>query len=174
MLRRSLWQGLLAGAAGTAAMTISEAMEQTLTHRADSYVPGRTLARLAGRPDVEGRSAALNLGMHWGQGVLLGILRSIMANAGLRGLWSSAMFTVCRLTNDQILENATGVGAPPWTWPRDELAIDLCHKTTYGFTTGLVADLLAARGGPGPGERHAQVRPGRFHGVAPVPARVGV
>ncbi|MET8952015.1 ANTAR domain-containing protein [Streptomyces sp. NPDC004533] len=30
-----------------------------------------------------------------------------MAHAGLRGPWSSAKFTVVRLTNDQILENAT-------------------------------------------------------------------
>jgi len=31
-----------------------------------------------------------------------------MAQVGLRGLVASAMFTVLRLTNDQILENATG------------------------------------------------------------------
>jgi hypothetical protein len=33
------------------------------------------------------------------------------------------MHTNIRLTFDQTLENATGVGAPPWTWPRDELVI---------------------------------------------------
>ncbi|NJC73179.1 hypothetical protein HC031_26175 [Planosporangium thailandense] len=173
MLRQSLWQGVLAGAAGCAAMTVSEKLEQRLTGRPDSQVPGRTLARLMGRPDSDGRRPLLNLGMHWGQGALLGILRSLMANAGLRGPWASAMFTVCRLTNDQILENATGIGAPPWTWPRDELVIDLSHKTTYGFATGAVADALAARGGPGPGERHARLRPGRRHDVGPVPVGAG-
>jgi hypothetical protein len=38
------------------------------------------------------------------------------------------MHTNLRLSFDQTLENATGVGAPPWTWPRDELLIDLSHK----------------------------------------------
>jgi hypothetical protein len=54
------------------------------------------------------------------------------------------MFSVVRLTTDQTLENATGVGSPPWTWPRDELVIDLTHKAVYAFATGAVADALTA------------------------------
>ncbi|GAA4573154.1 hypothetical protein GCM10023176_37560 [Micromonospora coerulea] len=79
------------------------------------------------------------------------------------------MFTVVRLTSDQILENATGVGAPPQTWPRRELAVDVLHKAVYGFVTGAVADALAARHRPGPGQRHAALRPGRHSDVGPPP-----
>ncbi|RKT87188.1 hypothetical protein SAMN05421805_102401 [Saccharopolyspora antimicrobica] len=111
----------------------------------------------------------MNLLMHLGQGVLLGALRGAMAHAGLRGPFSSAMFAVVRLTNDQTLENATGVGVPPWTWPRDELAVDLIHKAVYAIATGLVADRLAARTGSGPGQRHAQRVPGRHADVGPPP-----
>jgi hypothetical protein len=46
--------------------------------------------------------------MHFGQGALVGVVRSLMAQVGLRGPVASAMFTVLRLTNDQILKNATG------------------------------------------------------------------
>jgi hypothetical protein len=49
-----------------------------------------------------------------------------------------------RLLNDQTLENATGVGALPWTWPLDEQIIDLTHKGIYAFVTGVVADQLIA------------------------------
>ena len=38
------------------------------------------------------------------------------------------MMATTTLLNDQTLENATGVGAPPWTWPTDEQVIDLLHK----------------------------------------------
>ncbi|MET8547259.1 hypothetical protein [Micromonospora zamorensis] len=110
-----------------------------------------------------------NLAMHYGQGALVGVLRSVMAQAGLRGTWASGMFTAVRLTSDQILENATGVGAPPLTWPRAELAIDMVHKSIYGFATGAVADVLAARDGAGPGQRHAALRPGRHSDVGPLP-----
>ncbi|MER7192263.1 hypothetical protein [Streptomyces flaveolus] len=170
MMRSALWQGLFAGTAGVLVMTLGEKAEQRLTGRPGSHVPARTLERLTGLPEYPGRQPVLlNLAMHVGQGAALGVLRSVMAHAGLRGVWPSAQFAVVRLTNDQILENATGVGAPPSTWPRRELLVDLLHKTVYAFATGAVADALAARSGPGPGQRHAAVRPGRHADVGPLP-----
>jgi hypothetical protein len=169
---RGAVQGMAAGAVGAAAMTLAEKLEQRVTGRPDSHVPARTLVRLMGLPErPREQPRSLNLLMHFGQGVLLGALRGIMANGGLRGPWSSAMFTVVRLTNDQMLENATGVGAPPWTWPRRELLVDVGHKAVYAFATGAVADLLAGRTGERPGEQHARVRPGRQEDVGPTPRR---
>lgn len=167
-MKRALRQGLVAGAAGGLLMTLGEKVEQAVTKRPDSHVPGRTLARLTGLPERPGKQPlAVNWAMHFGQAALLGIVRSVMAQAGLRGPLASAQFAVLRLTNDQILENATGVGAPPPTWPRKELVVDLVHKGVYAFATGAVADALAARGGPGPGQRHAALRPGRRADVGP-------
>jgi hypothetical protein len=172
MLKRAMWQGLVAGAAGAAVMTAAEKVEQRLTGRPDSFVPARVLARLTGGPQESGKQPRWrNLAMHYGQGAVVGVIRSVMAQSGLRGPWASGMFTVTRLTTDQILENATGVGAPPQTWPRRELAVDILHKTVYGFVTGAVADALAARDGQGPGRRHAARRPGRKAGVGPLPSR---
>jgi hypothetical protein len=74
-----------------------------------------------------------------------------MSAANLRGPFASLMHTNVRLTFDQTLENATGVGAPPWTWPRDEQAIDIAHKAIYAFVTGAVADRLVDD--PGAGRR---------------------
>ncbi|MFB8756806.1 hypothetical protein [Streptomyces nigra] len=170
MFTRALWQGLVAGAVGGVVMTLGEKIEQAVTGRPDSHVPGRVLARLTGLPERPGRQPLpVNWAMHFGQAALLGVLRSVMAQAGLRGPAASAQFTVVRVTNDQILENATGVGAPPPTWPRAELVVDLLHKTVYGFATGVVADALAARDGRGPGQRHAAVRPGRRTDAGPLP-----
>ena len=170
MVKRALWQGLVAGMAGAAVMTVGEKIEQRLTGRPDSHVPARVLARLTGMPErPTDQPRPVNLAMHFGQGALAGVVRSLMANAGMRGPVASAMFTVVRLSNDQILENATGVGAPPQTWPREELLVDVLHKAVYAFITGAVADALAARRGPGPGQRHAAKVPGRHAGVGPIP-----
>ena len=170
MVKRAVWQGLVAGLAGAAVMTAAEKLEQRVTGRPDSHLPARVLARLTGLPEAPTRQPRWrNLAMHYGQGALVGVVRSIMAQTGLRGAWASGMFTVVRLTNDQILENATGVGAPPQTWPRAELAVDVLHKSSYGFVTGAVADTLAARDGAGPGQRHAALRPGRRSDVGPLP-----
>ena len=170
-----MWEGVVAGAVGAAVMTAGEKIEQRLTGRPDSYVPARTLARLTGVPDrTAADSTLLNWTMHYGQAIALGPLRSLMAHVGLRGPLSSSKFAVVRLTNDQIFENATGVGAPPQSWPRSELVVDVLHKAVYAFTTGLVADALAARHGPGPGQLHAAARPGRHSGVGPVPRSAGL
>ncbi|WP_063736962.1 hypothetical protein [Streptomyces sp. RTd22] len=172
MIKRALWQGLIAGTAGGVVMTLSEKIEQALTKRPDSHVPARVLQRLTGLPEHPGKlPVPVNWTMHFGQAAVLGVLRSVMAHAGLRGPVASAKFAVVRLTNDQILENATGVGAPPPTWPRKELIVDVLHKAVYAFATGAIADALAARGGPGPGQRHAAIRPGRHANVGPLPCR---
>jgi hypothetical protein len=150
-------------------MTAAEKLEQQWTGRPDPHVPGRTLARMAGLTDRPGRQlVALNWTMHLSQGAFMGSLRGIMAAAGLRGPWASLMFGSVRLTNDQILENAMGVRAPPWTWPRRELAEDLGHKAVYALVTGVIADALVARHSPGPKQRHAGLVPGRREHVGPV------
>ncbi len=148
-------RGLVAGLAGTAAMTAAEKLEQMLTRRPNSFVPAHTLERLLrlpSKPDDE--RLWMNWAMHWGQGVLLGAVRGLMAERGVRGPVGSFLFMNLRLFNDQTLENATGVGAPPWTWPVDEQAIDLLHKAIYAFVTGEVADRLVAApaGVPAPRE----------------------
>ncbi|MDP9366138.1 MAG: hypothetical protein M3Q10_18285 [Chloroflexota bacterium] len=128
-------------------MTAAEKVEQVFTHRPNSYVPAHTLERLLRLPQKPDKDRLwLNWTMHWGQGILLGAVRGLMAERGFRGPVGSFLFTNLRLLNDQTLENATGVGAPPWTWPVDEQAIDLLHKVIYAYATGAVADRLI----PGP------------------------
>jgi hypothetical protein len=147
-----LASGLLAGVAGVAAMTLAEKVEQALTGRPNSFVPAHTLERLLGLPAKPDRDRlGLNWAMHWGQGIALGAVRAWMAKRGFGGPFGSFLFLNLRLLNDQSLENATGVGAPPWTWPWDEQAIDVAHKAVYAFVTGAVADRLV--GDPRAGDR---------------------
>jgi hypothetical protein len=47
--------------------------------------------------------------------------------------------------------------------------VDLLHKAVFAAATGLVADALAARSGPGPGQRHGERQPGRVSDVGPLP-----
>jgi hypothetical protein len=143
MTTHAVLRGVVAGVAGVAAMTAAEKVEQHFTHRPNSFVPAKTLARLLGRdPGDHDHDRTLNWAMHWGQGALLGAVRGVMAERGLRGPMGSYLFTSLRLTADQTLENATGVGALPWTWPTDEQVIDLLHKAVYAVAAGAVADRL--------------------------------
>jgi hypothetical protein len=138
----TLSRGVAAGLIGGAVMTAVEKVEQALTGRPDSYVPGRTLAHLARLPDPDSDRVTRNLVMHFGTAATAGVLRAVMSVANLRGPTASFLHTWVRLAIDQTLENRTGVGAPPASWPRDELVIDVAHKAVYAFATGAVADAL--------------------------------
>ncbi|GAB3812115.1 hypothetical protein [Pontibacter rugosus] len=163
METKTVIYGLVAGAAGVAAMTLAEKLEQQVTKRPDSYVPAHTLGRLLGRePEPDSKNVPLNWTMHWGEGILLGVVRGLMAEKGFRGSIGSFLFMNLRLLSDQTLENATGVGAMPWTWPKDEQVIDLLHKCIYAFAAGAVADMLIE--GP---EHHTVKRRGWTEGERP-------
>jgi hypothetical protein len=137
-------RGVAAGLAGVAVMTAAEKLEQRFTRRPNSFIPAHTLAHVLGlaRPDAD--DWRRNMAMHWSNGVLLGAVRGVMSAANLRGPWVAALHTPLRLAWDQTLENLTGVGAPPLTWPRDELVIDVAHKAIFSLATGVASDALVA------------------------------
>ena len=134
-------RGVVAGLAGAAFMTLGEKLEQRLTGRPNSYVPGRAMMAAAGRNPSDGAKPLVsNHVMHWGTAGLLGALRGVWSATGIRGPEANATHTVVRLAFDQTMENLTRDGAPPATWPAGERAIDVLHKGVYALATGLVAD----------------------------------
>jgi hypothetical protein len=145
VLGRAAVVGAACGLIGVAAMTVGEKAEQAFTKRPNSFVPARTLRALLGRHPGDGpQSPVWNHVMHWGTGALLGTLRGVWAVTGIRGPVANVKHSVVRLAFDQTLENGTGVGAPPTTWPAREQLIDVGHKAVYSLVTGLVADRVIA------------------------------
>jgi hypothetical protein len=141
-LTKALGQGALAGLAGVAVMTVTEKVEQRLTERPNSHVPGRAMLTLMGRTASDSSTSTTpNHAMHWGTGALLGALRGAWSAVGIRGGQATATHAVVRLAFDQTVENLTGVGAPPATWPRQEQLSDVAHKGVYSTVTGLITDL---------------------------------
>jgi hypothetical protein len=136
--------GAASGVIGAAAMAAASKLEQLATGRPDSFVPARTLAQLLRLPDPDRDGWARNMAMHYLAGATAGAVRGVMSASNLRGPFASLMHTNLRLSFDQTLENATGVGAPPWTWPRDELVIDVSHKALYSLVTGALSDALVS------------------------------
>jgi hypothetical protein len=140
---RAAATGAVAGMAGGAAMAIGEKLEQTVTRRPNSYVPARALLTLLGQqPSDEVRPAIWNHLMHYGTAATLGAVRGVWAATGIRGIHANIWHTVVRLGFDQTLENATGAGAPPSTWPTSEKIVDVLHKAVFSTVTGVIADRL--------------------------------
>ncbi|KAK3330744.1 peptidase S8/S53 domain-containing protein [Apodospora peruviana] len=140
-LSSTILYGCASGLLGAAVMTMGQKAEQQVTNRPNSYVPGRTLQRLSsGHAASANEEFAWNMAMHYGQGAVAGVIRAYMAWKGVRGPFADFMFIGIRLLIDQTLENYTGVGALPWTWPIEEQIIDIIHKTVYALATGYLID----------------------------------
>lgn len=140
----SIGKGLVAGFAGTAAMTVSSSVEARLRHRAASSAPARATAKVLGIKEFEDGVAAARFNdlAHWGYGTGWGIVRGVLAAAGLspRGatvahgaaVWGSAAVSLPALEI-----------APPFVfWGKKEVAIDLWHHAVYAGATGLAYRLL--------------------------------
>ena len=143
-VRKSALVGAASGLGGAAVMAAASNLEQRFTHRPDSYIPGHTLAHLLELRNADRDQWSRNMTMHYASGAIAGVIRGVMSCANLRGPFASLMHANIRVAFDQTLENLTGVGAPPWTQPRDELLIDLVEKGIYALTTGALADTMIA------------------------------
>jgi hypothetical protein len=140
----SVGKGLVAGLVGTAAMTVSSSVEARLRHRAASSAPARATAKVLGIKEFEDGVAAARFNdlAHWGYGTGWGIVRGVLAAAGLspRGataahgaaVWGSAVMTLPALE----------IAPPIVFWGKKEIAIDLWHHAVYAGATGLAYRLL--------------------------------
>jgi hypothetical protein len=134
--------GMIAGAVGTVAMTISERLEMSLTGRAPSTVPGQVGAHLLPGADPEAPAdvARLNGPVHWGHGIAMGAIRGLLDVAGLQGPSATGAHFALVWGGDAALYRALGIADVPWRWSGDELRADLLHKGVYAAVTGAVYD----------------------------------
>ncbi len=141
----ALGRGMVAGAVGTAAMTVSERLEMAVSGREGSQVPGEVGASLLpGKnreyaPDV----AQLNSAVHWTHGITMGAVRGALDVAGLRGAQASLLHFALLWGGDAALYRALNIADVPWRWTPDELATDLLHKGVYAAVTGAVYDAVS-------------------------------
>jgi hypothetical protein len=139
----ALTKGLIAGAAGTTAMTASQLIEIRLTGRAASDVPGQVAQELSGvKPSDPKAQAAMSTGMHWAHGLTGGAVRGAIGRTGATGPVAAALLFGGLWGLDVSLYKALGIADFPWRWSGDELATDVFHKGLYSVVTSSVYDAL--------------------------------
>lgn len=136
--------GMVAGAVGAVAMTVTQRLEMSLSGRAPSTVPGQVGAHLLPGADPASSAdvARLNGPVHWGHGVAMGALRGVLDVAGIQGPAASAAHFALVWGGDAALYRTLGIADVPWRWSADELGSDLLHKGVYAAVTGAVYDAI--------------------------------
>lgn len=140
----ALGKGIVAGVAGTAAMTVSSTVEAKLRHRAFSTAPADAAAKVLGISSFTGEDARgrfSNL-VHWGYGTGWGATRGMLSALGLSPAKATATHLVAVWGSEQVMLPALHVAPPITMWGREEAAIDGFHHAVYAVSTGLAYGLL--------------------------------
>ena len=143
-LSSAIGRGLVAGLAGTAAMTVSSSLEARLRHRAASTAPARATAKILGIKEFDSELAAARWNdlSHWGYGTSWGVLRGIFDVAGLSPRAATAAHGAAIYGAAQVTLPALEIAPPAVFWGAKEIAIDAFHHTVYATATGIAYELI--------------------------------
>jgi uncharacterized membrane protein YagU involved in acid resistance len=143
-LSDAIGRGLLAGLAGTAAMTVSSTVEAKLRGRPFSHAPADATAKALGIAGFSSDAAYERFSnlSHWGYGTGWGVVRGLLAERGASPAMATAAHGAAVWGNAQVALPVLDVAPPAWLWPRKEVLIDLFHHAVYALATGLAYERL--------------------------------
>lgn len=131
-------RGLVAGAIGTAAMTVSSTWEAKKRERGSSSAPADAAGKVLGvQPRDEAGAARFGAIVHWGYGTGWGAARGALHVAGIGGIRATGIHFGVVWGGAQVMLPVLDVAPPPWKSPPQELGIDAVHHAVYAVATGL-------------------------------------
>jgi hypothetical protein len=143
-------RSVIAGAAGTTAMSLAYGSERRLRHATtqldydDSLVPGQIVAGVLHLPNVTDRGdAELGAALRWGYGSAFGIWHGTLRK-GMPEPWAALVFGATLMTATFTLFPLLGKTPPPWKWPPDVLATAIGTHAAYVLAVAAVDDALNA------------------------------
>ena len=147
-------RSVLAGTAGTAAMTLAYAGERRLRPGVrgsldydDSLVPGKIVAMIMHLPHVTARGDRdLGLALRWSYGSAFGLLHGALRRR-IGEPWASAAFGCTLMTATLSLFPLLGRTPPPWRWRPAVLATSLGTHVVYVAAVAAVDDDIRPRSG---------------------------
>lgn len=140
-------RSVVAGAAGTATMTLAYAAERRLRRRGeapldydDSLVPGQIVAAVMHLPHVTQREdRELGLALRWSYGSAFGLAHGVLRRV-VREPWASLAFGSTLMTATLTLFPLLGRTPPPWRWPADVIATSFGTHAAYVTAVAVVDD----------------------------------
>ena len=143
----------LAGTAGTAALTLSYALERRLRRGRkgpldydDSLVPGQIVASIMHLPHVTAREENdLGLALRWSYGSAFGIWHGLLRRRAGEP-WASLAFGATLMSATFSMFPLLGRTPPPWRWPADVFATCIATHVAYVAAVAAADKRLASAG----------------------------
>lgn len=135
--------GLLAGVAGTIAITLSQTIEMKITKRKPSTTPADAVEKTLDLKAVdELEKPKVSQEIHWTYGASLGITRGLLSLAGLKG-WPATLAHFSAVWGGSMIMLPALELAPPVKEQKPKtLLIDGLHHAVYAIVAGFIFDAI--------------------------------
>jgi hypothetical protein len=139
----AIGKGILAGLAGTAAITLSQMIEMKINDRKPSTAPADAASKVLDvKPATEQDKEKFSQEVHWAYGTTWGLARAVIGLTGLKGFAATAVHFTAIFGTALIMEPALDVAPPVKEWEPKTIAIDVVHHAVYAAVAGLVYDAI--------------------------------
>ena len=127
-LGSAIGKGLIAGFAGTMAITVSQLIEMRITTLHIEASPGN--------------KEEFSNEVHWVYGTSWGVMRGLLSMAGITGFAATTLHMASVWGTAVTIQPKLDIAPPLSEWELKDIAIDLLHHAVYAIVAGLVYDAI--------------------------------
>lgn len=139
----AIGRGMLAGAAGTVAITASQLIEMKIEGRPPSTTPADAASKaLEIKPETSEDKQQFSQQVHWTYGTLWGVMRGLLSLFNVKGLPATAIHWVAITGTAMTIEPSLDVAKPVTQWSAKQIATTCLHHAVYAVAAGLVFDAI--------------------------------
>jgi len=145
-LGSAIGAGLLAGLAGTAAITVSQMIEMKITGRKPSNTPVEAASKVLDVDAVsEAKKPKVSQEIHWAYGTTWGITRGLLSLSGLNGWTATLAHFAAIWGTEQVMLPSLKVAPPINEEEPKTIGIDIIHHAVYALAAGLVYEAIQGK-----------------------------
>ena len=141
-LGAAIGKGLIAGFAGTIAITISQMIEMRITKRKASNAPAKAVEKTLHIEATPGNKEEFSNEVHWVYGTSWGVMRGLLSMAGLKGFAATSLHLASIWGTAVNIQPKLDIAPPLSEWEPKDIAIDILHHAVYAIVAGLVFDAI--------------------------------
>ena len=140
----AIGMGLIAGLAGTVAITLSMKIERMLTEAPASFAPADAASKaLSIEASDREQWPKFSNEVHWTYGTLWGVARGLLSLIPLKGAPATATHFAAIYSTAITIEPDFEVAPPLNEWTNKEIAVFVLHHAVYTVVVGLVFDAIS-------------------------------
>lgn len=139
----ALGKGVIAGLAGTAAISVSQMIEMKITGRKPSDTPAKAVNKVLNvKATDEQHKEEFVEEVHWTYGTLWGLARSVLDLVGVKGIAATAVHYGAVWGTEMVMLPSLDVAEPVTKWGGKAIAKDGLNHLVYAVAAGLVYDAI--------------------------------